>query len=257
MRSYIEALVKDKCDIAVCIKKIQSGEIFSLSGSDIFDSASIIKLYYLYATLYEVDRGRLKLEDLHYINQADCVGGYGVIQFLSHQTPLQLIDLLYLMICISDNTATNMIYDIVGKNRINLIVSNLGLIRTKTERKIMHEVTGLRNMTTVEDTCVILEHLYSDVSLSKESIKLAKDILGKQQLNNLLSSDWNSECVFYHKTGEDEGLLHDAGVINLESGDYSVAVFTNGWSDLKHGEEVMGKLGKVLLSALGKGEFFI
>ena len=243
-------------------------------------SASIIKLYYLYAALRLVDDDKLSLNQNYTLVEDEIVGGCGILKLLSPGKNFSLKELLYLMIDVSDNTATNMLFDIIGKERLNSIIQNLGANNTCAPRKLMRVIPGIYSYTTVEDTILVLKNLVIAATLSPPLIELSLDILSKQQINDLLSRDWNickncgeristihcSKCnastdngsvvcaEFYHKTGEIEGILHDAGMIEIAHTKYIIVLFSSDLVDNNSTKIHFNNIGHYIYDLLQKGE---
>ena len=108
----------------LCLRDFASGRTVKINGRQRFYPASLIKLLLLQAFLKEVEAGRLFLESTHTLAEADryagrtLVTGSGVLQFAETGTVYTLKQLLAYMITISDNVATNILYDRVGPARI-------------------------------------------------------------------------------------------------------------------------------------------
>ena len=70
----------------------------------------------------------------------------GVLQQLTPgRVTLTLRDVATLMVTVSDNTATNMIIDRVGMDRVNATMAQLGLEQTKLQRKMMDATAWSEN----------------------------------------------------------------------------------------------------------------
>jgi len=84
----------------------------------VMPAASTIKLGILVALHRAVDAGRLGLNDRIAIKAGVKVQGSGVLTWLHHGLRLPVRDLAYLMIAISDNTASNVLMDLVGREQV-------------------------------------------------------------------------------------------------------------------------------------------
>ncbi len=68
--------------------------------------------------------------------------------------PLTVKDVGYLMICLSDNTATNILIDYIGMDKINECIKEKGFTGTVLGRKMMDaeaRKAGKDNFTTPKD----------------------------------------------------------------------------------------------------------
>lgn len=250
-----------------------------INGDERYHAASVIKLFYLYTVLKLVEEGHLDLSERYVIEKDEQVGGAGVIQLLTPGTRLELKELLYLMIDVSDNTATNMVFDIIGKERLNDYIKGMGTIDTCSPRKLMKVIPGLYSYTNVKDVALCLEHLYTEKSLTSDSVKLAKDILIHQQFNDSLNKRLItcSECgtifeemvycntcqkhaneveevmvPFYHKTGEIDGVVHDAGILVIDDKPYILILMTKDLTANILGRDLHGQVGELVYKSLKK-----
>ncbi len=121
----------------------------SRRGDEKFPTASLIKVPILVAVYDLVSRGRLSLDDPMTVLKIDQVPGSGVIQYLHNGTVLTVQDALWLMITISDNTATNLLLDRIIIRRVWDKMDSLGLRQTR-----VHSKSFLRNSSVAMDSSV-------------------------------------------------------------------------------------------------------
>lgn len=238
---------------------------------DRFNAASIIKLSYLYTALRQVQAGIHSLEGLFTLRAEDVVGGDGVLKLMHEGLQLTLGDLLNLMIVVSDNTATNILFDILGKEAINRELAEIGIDDTLVARKLMKVVPGLTNYTSPHDAALLMEHLYEGDRLDEAYRRLALDILLKQQINNKLSANLylcpscgglmaeDHHCRvcgkramepqpvwFAHKTGELSTACHDVGLMHVKDHWVVVALMMAGVTDRQEALKAHGLIGKAV-----------
>ncbi|MCD6435589.1 MAG: serine hydrolase [Clostridiales bacterium] len=261
------------------LKDLLTGDIIELNSNERFNSASIIKLFYLYEALIQIDKKTLSLDDMFLLDNEEKVGGAGVLNMLHNTLNLTLNDLLTLMITVSDNTATNILFDILGKDNINQDINNIDIKDTLVARKLMRVIPGIYNYTTAKDTAKILEELFIPNTLSKISCDLAIDILNLQKYNDDLSRDL-IECSncgelighlntcpscntyigdispklveFPHKTGEITGIVHDAGILGINHKNYVVVLLTSGHKNNFEAKKIMGEIGLLIYKYIKK-----
>lgn len=255
------------------IKSLEDDITLEINPNMKFHAASIIKLYYLYEALNQVQDNKLNLNQLFELPHAEKVGGCGVLKLLHSNIKLTLEDLLKLMIAISDNTATNMLFDILGKENINNSLIELGITETYVARKLMKVIPGVYSYTTAKDTGKILEEFVRPKLLNTKLAKKAIDILSEQQLNNCLSRDLvscgncgyllNNEnfcpncnsfigevdpinIIFPHKTGEISGIVHDAGIMYIHNRCYIITLLTKDLKSNLASKSCMNKIGTTI-----------
>ena len=143
----------DKVHYAVCIDFLD-GEQPIIYHSKQMRSASMIKVFILAATLEEENKGAINGKQEIILNESMKVGGAGILNRMEEGTPFSVNTLLELMITESDNTATNIIIDLVGMDKINQYIQKEGYIDTVLQRKMMDSTAiknGMENYTSVKD----------------------------------------------------------------------------------------------------------
>ena len=128
---------------------IDNGVRLSRRGDEKFPTASLIKVPIL-VTVYDlVARGQLSLDDPLTMLKIDKVPGSGIIQHLHDGMILTVRDAAWLMITISDNTATNLLLDRIIIRRVWAKMDSLGLTQTR-----VHSKSFLRNSSVAMDSSV-------------------------------------------------------------------------------------------------------
>ncbi len=246
---------------------MEKGERLSYRENERFHAASIIKIPIFYEVLKQIEEGRLQLDTEYPLPEEEIVGGAGILQLFHPGLKLILSDLMHLMIDVSDNTATNMIIDIVGKDSVNRRLEELGCKNTFLARKLMKIVPGLFSYTSARDTVILLENIYSQ--FYEEGLP----VLRKQQFNDCLSRDIrfcrkcgvligaSSNCeackkpvneleieepVFAHKTGEITGVVHDSGIWEFPGTTVIISVLTDSLPDNRNGKNFQAKIGRII-----------
>ena len=129
--SGLEAVVAAAESAPSCVLGIAvsapSGARFEHHGERAFVAASTVKIAVMVELFRQVDAGRRSLSDRHVLADEDRAPGSGVILHLDAGTSFSLADLAYLMISISDNTATNLLIELVGMDNVNATMRRLGM----------------------------------------------------------------------------------------------------------------------------------
>lgn len=208
----------------IALEDLDTKETWECNGDEIFYAASVIKVPILIATFAAFDQKELSLDDTVQLKREDLVGGSGVLQHMTPGTYLSIYDLLTLMIIQSDNTATNMVIDLVGKEKIRQTLRELGLEKSEFYNRLMivpANRVGVNQITALEMTSM-LNHMVMGKVVSVYACEQMIDLLKKQQLQDCLPArlaEPDSEVIgvpdewqLAHKTGSVTGLCHDIGV---------------------------------------------
>lgn len=209
---------------------LQNGDYFRINGNERIASASMIKLLILAELFQQADDGKVDLGESMQVSSSDIVGGTGVIQGRGSGA-YSIKELAHLMIAESDNTATNVLIDLLGMDAINKQAVKLGLEQTVLARKMMDmdaRSQGRENYTCANDLAVILELIGKNELVGSKYSKLAKEFLLDQSDNEGLAQGV-SGARFGHKTGTLDNQRHDGGIAYVDGkGTYVLVVMTQG-----------------------------
>ncbi len=104
---------------------LQTNEIITYHAADKFPTASAIKLPVLLTLMDQVKAGDYSLDDPLMLRRADQIGGSGILGNLTPGLVLPIRDWAFMMMNISDNSATNVLIDHVGlKNVQSWLINN-------------------------------------------------------------------------------------------------------------------------------------
>ncbi|GLY75705.1 serine hydrolase [Actinoallomurus iriomotensis] len=214
-----------------------AGETIEVAADHRFTAASLIKLPILAAAL---DSG-VPLDERLPVRPA--VPGSGVLAHLADVGDMSVRDLLTLMIAVSDNTATNVLIDRIGRDEVNAWCARHGLTATVLARHMMDfeaRARGLNNLTSAADVATALSRLADS--------PFAVRALEAQQFNDRLPRHLPTGFRLAHKTGELTGVRHDAGIVYPPAGPpVVVAALTEGVAD---GAGLIAECGRLVFSAL-------
>lgn len=201
-------------DMSVILKDLTYNKVlFSHNTQQRMRSASIIKLFILKKKCAEAfKQGEIYPEREVSVNEVDQVE-FSLITDLSARS-WRLDDIATLMIILSDNTATNIMINILGMCSINRFISNSGFSDTLLQRKMMDiesAKSGLDNYTSLKDASTLLEHLHKSAENQDPWSLWMKTILSKQKDRSMLGRYLPESIALSNKTGLNDGVQHDIG----------------------------------------------
>lgn len=210
-------------------------------------SASIIKILIMVEAFRSFLLGKLDPERKVHVCGSDKVD-YSIISRMN--TDLYTIrDLVVLMMSISDNTAANVLIDILGRENINNTAESLALKGTVLQRKMMDFEAagrGRQNLTTPRDIIALLEKLYKGSILTDEACEEMLKIMSIVASRDYMIRELPEETRVAHKTGELDGINHDAGIIYRQQGDYALGIFATGLKSNIYGRKYISELSRVV-----------
>jgi len=213
------------------VKDLKSGRAIVRNPDRRFPSASMVKIPIMAACLKAVEEGRISLEEVLTLKRTDKVRGSGVLRASPAGTPVTIEKLLELMITDSDNTAANMLIDLLGFDYLGNTFREFGLDRTNLSRKMMDfrsRARGIENYTTPREMADILEKMYRGTCVSPQASEKCLAVLKEQKVNDRIPRYLPRKILVAHKTGLEHKVCHDAGIIFTEKGDVLICVLTEG-----------------------------
>lgn len=203
---------------AVCCRSLKAatepGQL-DYEVQESFPAASVIKAGIMACLLRDVAEGRYQLTDRIALSSEEMVGGAGVLYEMEPRS-YTLAELCTLMMVVSDNTASNACLRQVEMSRLHDFFQSRGY-QAKIQRYFMQPVEGGRdNAMTAESAALMLADLYGGKGLNPELTEFAKGCLRRQQYREKIPLMLPENVIVGHKTGELEGVRHDAAVIEVE-----------------------------------------
>ena len=119
-----------------------------------------------------------------------------------------------------DNTATNILIDWLTPQHVNATMEGLGIPGICLRRRLFEpalSAQGIQNTVTARGIGLLLERMASGALLGRREDDRMLGILLNQRLNGKLPFYLHSEGIrCAHKTGEDDGITHDVGIVYAE-----------------------------------------
>jgi beta-lactamase class A len=236
---------------------LTSGERAGRLEREAFPTASTIKLAIVYELFRQVDEGRVRLEDSLTLDRKKAVGGSGVLFELGTPT-LSIGDYATLMVTVSDNTATNVLIDLVGMDSVTRRLAALGLGATKLRRHMMDLAAARRgdeNVSTPAEIVRLLQIIDKGEGLTPAGRDRAIALLKKSK-ENRLRRGLPPGVETADKSGELEGVRVDAGIVFAKNRPYILCVMTTYLKSEEEGERAIVEISKTAyeyFSRLGEG----
>jgi beta-lactamase class A len=236
---------------------LDTGETIAVNADTRFPTASAIKTAVMVEAFHQIAAGRLRKDQVLTLTDEIKVGGSGVLHSLHAGSQLSVADLLYLMIALSDNTATNLLLGVVGTRNVDDRMAAYGLPLTRLYRPTFRgghadvfpeeeKEFGLGS-STPRETSRLMELIARGKAVSREASDEMIAILEKQQFRDMIPRSLpgaEAGVKVANKTGQDEEKLPDAagvrGAIRVDSaivttpkGRYVLAIFARRVADTR------------------------
>jgi beta-lactamase class A len=274
----IESAIADvQANVGVAAKHLITDEEIHHQADNLYFTASTLKVPLLVELYRQVDGGVVNPDSRVTLTDRLRAPGSGVLKEMANGLSPAVHDLAVLMIIISDNTATDLLYDLVGRNNLKQTMRDLGLNSTSIPmscRELLYSMYGIETDDIVEANQQVMDRLdraivvegsdglsleHSDVSspsdmvrlldmiyrgdiLSASSREAVLDILDRQQLGTIIPHYLPPGTKTGHKTGGVTGVRCDVGIVYAPSGPYAIAIMSR---DVTAGKEIDRQLARV------------
>jgi beta-lactamase class A len=269
LRASIERITKSvNANWGIYVKSLESGEEIALDADRQMETMSTIKIPLMVEVLEQIKAGKFKLTDKYTFAAADSQPGTGTIQRLDPGAVMTVKDLITMMIIVSDNTATEVLYRMVGgPDTVNARMKAMGLQKTQAMNVPSKWFPQLRSaasteqfyrdgkypfgLTTPREMGRLLEMMERGALVDKESSELMLRIM-RGQLYRTRIPRYLSGYTIPHKTGDFLPYVgDDVGVLEAPGRTIVISVFTG--NHFGSGEMLENAIGLV---AKEVGDYF-
>lgn len=233
------------------------GSRFGHRADQRFRSASTIKILIMAETFRQMEAGERSLDDAWTLTAGRKANGSGVLQEMSDGLELRLRDLLYLMISISDNTATNALIDLAGLGRIQASMRELGMVGSLLGRKMLGRASKgdePENWGVPSEFAHVVDRMVQGELVSESASRDMRALMEKQDNPRRIGRfvDDRDGFTWGSKTGSLRGVVNDVGYVTTSRGTLVASVFCEG-EDLavSDGEAIIGEIVRAGLQDCG------
>lgn len=245
-----------------------------------FALASVVKLPLMVHLLRKVDQNLLALETRLTLTANDRVPGSGVLKDLMPGVSLTVYDLMFLMMTLSDNSATDKLFNLTTKLSVEAEMHALGynsIFIPQLIREMLISVTTLGpdasfdeletlfaqhereypkdpqgnssergDRATPADIGKILVDLYQGRLLQAATCKVALKILKACRYNDRIPARLPKDAIVGHKTGTLRKVSNDVGIVFSGRVPYVIVLLSYGEPDTTRASEHLAVLSEII-----------
>lgn len=258
-----------KGKVAFFAKDLKTGTAVAIDADTPVQTASVIKLTLMVEAFYEIKAGTHKLDERLELKKANQTSGSGVFGLMHPGLNPTLQDTITMMIAQSDNTATNMMIDVLGVDAVNKRIASMGLRNTWLYKKIGipanypmpadQKKFGL-GKTTAREMAEVLESIeqcdLGDKALCKQMIDTMKNQFWRTAIPRYLETVDTTEepSSIANKTGSLDHVRNDVGIVYTKHGPIIISAFTydnedTSWTVGNTAEILIAKMAKAVVDA--------
>jgi beta-lactamase class A len=260
-------LVAFKGKVSLFAKNLDTGETYALNADDRVRTASTIKIAVMVEAFARVAEGKAKWTDDLVLTKEKKVSGSGILGELSDGLHLTLRDGVNLMMLLSDNTATNLVLDVLTTDAVNARIESLGLKNIKILRKVgsggdsiagkdtANKRFGL-GFATSREMVMLMEKLERGEIISPAASKEMIELMKREQAHYAIGRSM-PDLAMATKYGALDRLRSAVGIIYSKKGRIAMAITCDDmpeivWSVDNPAYLLMSHLSEILVTGLGR-----
>lgn len=254
----------------VFARNLGTGEVIDVNGSAETATASTIKVPILIELMRRAELGEVMLDSRLPVPEA--TPGSGILRDLSRDVALSIRDYAVLMISVSDNTATNLLIDLLGLQRINQTIADIGFPTTRLLQRFDFPRIGpdSRNLslTSPADLCGIMEALAMERILTARRCREILEIMRLQHYRDLVPrylpffpyadelGQPDNGLRIANKTGGWFGMRADMALVEWPGTRYVIGVVSENDTDTRfwaenQGDRMLGRVSRMVFDYWG------
>lgn len=244
--SDLQARLEDLCagfagTAGVAAHNLATGERVAVNDAVSFPTASMIKIVVLLELVRACARGQAEWRERITLRRSDRTLGSGLLLDFDEGANLTLRDLAVLMMAISDNTATNILIDRLGKGAVNQAAREAGMTETELRNRIDFTLIEQSNdnlaVTTPRDFARFLARLRQGEVIPPAQVEQLLGIMRIQKyiepirkhlpFNPYAAEFGNPPDVWVaSKTGSLKGARCEGGIVHTPRAEWSLCLMT-------------------------------
>ena len=264
LKTKIDSIFKSlDGDFAIAFKVVddRKSSIF-INEKTIFHAASTMKTPVMIEVFKQASESKFNLEDsIEIKNEFKSIAdgsaysldinddsGEELYNFIGKKKTIR--QLVFDMITVSSNLATNILIELVGAKNTTETLRSIGANDIKVLRGVEDNKAfqlGLNNVFTAFDLMLMYQYLAKHELVSHEASKEMIDILLQQKHKSRIPAKLPPDVKVAHKTGSITGVGHDSGIIFLPDGrKYVLVLLSKNVKDEKAVIEAQAEVSRMI-----------
>lgn len=247
---------------AVAVKDLSTGKTFFINEKENFHAASTMKTPVMIEAYKQAAAGKFKITDsvliknefksivdgsIYSLDSADD-SEYDLYSKIGSKLPIY--DVMYRMITMSSNLATNIMVDLVGAKNVNQTMKKLGaediqVLRGVEDDKAFQQ--GMNNTVTAYDLMLVMESIATGKAVNKEASDEMIRILMNQHFTDKIAKNLPRNVKVASKSGSIAFISHDSGIVYLPDGrKYIVVLLSRGVEDYDFVNSTLANISRLI-----------
>ncbi len=212
--------------VAVAVRDASTQTTLDILSDRSFHAASTMKVPVMIEVWKRIQAGRLDLDSTLEIQNSFRSIVDGSLYSIEEDTDdaiyerlggyMTISELVYQMITVSSNLATNLLIDFLGAESIQATVDTLNAPGMRVLRGVEDLKAfdlGLSNSTTARALATLMEAISQGRAVSEIADSQMVDVLLDQKFNEMIPAGLTEDTRVAHKTGQITRIHHDASIV--------------------------------------------
>jgi len=248
--------------LAVAFKNLETDESLLINEKETFHAASTMKTAVMFEVFKQAEKGIYNLNDSvmiknefksivdNSIYSLDISEDGGEELYKSIGKKKTIFDLIYDMITVSSNLATNILIELVDAKNVMSTMKEISANDIKVLRGVEDQKAfelGLNNTTTSYDLMLIFEAVAEGKIISKDACNEMIKILLEQKFRSKIPAKLPKDVKVANKTGSITGVEHDSGIVFLPDGrKYVLVLLAKNLKNANDGIEAEAEISELI-----------
>jgi len=253
-------------EVGLSFHDLESGLVVEINERRVMHAASLMKVPVMVEVFRRIDKGVLSWEQRVLVRNSFASLADGTpyslqpaddsdpefYSLVGQSVPLK--ELIFRMITVSSNLATNILIDLVKAEAVMDTMRELGVVNMQVLRGVEDAKAfekGLNNVTDARDMRVILEAIVAGRAASRPSCQAMLEILEAQKFREGIPAGLPAEVRVGNKTGSITRIAHDAAVVFPPGRQpYILVVLTRGLEKQEEAEQLIASISRLIYDRL-------
>ncbi|UCE43365.1 MAG: serine hydrolase [Candidatus Aminicenantes bacterium] len=261
------AIARSGAEVSIEFQDLEAFEAFGINPVDMH-AASLMKVPVMIEVFKQAEQGKYSLDDKIIVTNEfkSIVDGSPYSLTIIEDSDddiyrhigkeMSLRELVYRMITVSSNLATNVLIEFVGVENIRSTLTEWGIQKMKVLRgveDIKAYEKGLNNRTDASSMMLILKSIAEGRAASDKACKEMIEILSRQEYRNKIPAGLPADVRVANKTGSITRIDHDAAIVFPEGRKpYILVVLTRGIEKRADAEKLIAELSRIVYDFVTK-----
>jgi len=271
LQKRLESLIRGHHGrVALYVENLKTGQKITINSDVEVPTASVIKLAIFNEAFSQIKSGKLSLAEKIEIKKDDQVEGSGQLQHFDTPLTISLRDAVSLMMIESDNTATNLLIDRIGRESVNRWLADHDFRHTYLYKKVYRKPEGDvpsdqpkfgLGKTTAAEMAGVMKAIYRCEINDPQLCELMLSLMKKQSYRNMIPhylemnvdvSEQPSQIA--SKLGQLDASRSEVGIVYTKEAPILISAFTfenrdTRWTYENEAELLIARIAQIIVES--------